>query len=318
MERIVIAMCTLGRPQMLRAALASLVRQEVPEGTRIHLLVVENAPELSIAPILAGFRETSITAETEPRRGIANARNRALDCALGMGADWIAFIDDDEEAAPDWIARLHAGAVARRLDLCGGIVWPKPPGQPLTMTEQMVMSGLRFRGARGHRRHLRRIARGGDARDLYATSNWLCRAEKLRETGLRFNEALGTGGGEDMQFSRDAIAQGWKLGRIADAHVEETIPKARLAPSYIFQRARDAERSHFQVGFIHASRGHHARRTAVYALGKWLRGLLNLAAIPVLGGRGLVEGLSALGAGLGRIEGFLGRKSERYLRVDGN
>ncbi|MFC7705113.1 glycosyltransferase family 2 protein [Plastorhodobacter daqingensis] len=318
MTLIVIAMCTLGRPQMLKAALASLVVQEVPEGTRLRLLVVENAPELSIQPVLDAFPGAGIVAVTEPQRGIAAARNRALETALEMGADWIAFIDDDEEAHPDWIARLYAGATQRDLDLAGGIVWPKLPGGALNITQKMVFDGLQFRAARSHRRHVRRIARGGDATDLYATSNWLCRATRLHEDGLRFDVRLAAGGGEDMLFSQQAIGRGWRLGRILDAVVEETVPQARLLPAYVFQRARDAERSHFQAGFTKASRGRHAMRTTVYAFGRGFRGVANLLAIPVLGGRGLVEGLSALGAALGRIEGFFGRKSERYRRIEGS
>ena len=60
----------------------------------------------------------------EPVRGIARARNRSLELATG---EYIAFIDDDEEAAPDgsvlWQEVVRCGAE-------GGVgpVLPSVPG----------------------------------------------------------------------------------------------------------------------------------------------------------------------------------------------
>ena len=42
----------------------------------------------------------------EQERGTSFARNRAITTALAQGAEWIAFIDDDDRPRPDWLAHV--------------------------------------------------------------------------------------------------------------------------------------------------------------------------------------------------------------------
>ena len=56
------------------------------------------------------------------KAGIPAARNAALEAAKSISPDWIAFIDDDEVAPRDWIARLHAVAVHYGADVTSGWV----------------------------------------------------------------------------------------------------------------------------------------------------------------------------------------------------
>ena len=75
-------MLTYHRPDDLRAALPLLLEQVSEAGDdRVHadLLVVDNDPEGSAEPIVAGHRHPRLRYVVEPRPGIAAARNRALD-----------------------------------------------------------------------------------------------------------------------------------------------------------------------------------------------------------------------------------------------
>ncbi len=63
----------------------------------------------------------------QPQRGIPQARNAALDAARELGATHVAFIDDDETAAPDWLAALWAAMVESGADAvlgCTRYIYP--------------------------------------------------------------------------------------------------------------------------------------------------------------------------------------------------
>jgi glycosyltransferase involved in cell wall biosynthesis len=78
--------------------------------------------------------ESGIHFISEPLRGVSNVRNRALrEC----GTEWIAFLDDDAIAEPDWLERI-LGTIRehdQRAHAIGGRVvpiWeaPRPPWLP--------------------------------------------------------------------------------------------------------------------------------------------------------------------------------------------
>ena len=78
---------------------------------RLSIIIVDNDPAggaLDQATWCMTAAPFDVRYVHEPRRGIATARNAAIDAAIAAGADWIAFIDDDEWAAQDWIANLMA------------------------------------------------------------------------------------------------------------------------------------------------------------------------------------------------------------------
>src|SRR5262249_52764218 len=59
----------------------------------LFTIVVDNRPELNNRPIVQEFRAVYVH---EPRRGIAHARNVAVEAAPKLEADFVAFTDDCE------------------------------------------------------------------------------------------------------------------------------------------------------------------------------------------------------------------------------
>lgn len=96
---ITAAICTRERPDDLRRALDALTRMEV-KGAGI--LVIDNCPATdatrAVAAAFPGVRYIM-----EPRKGLNNARNRALREA---GTDIVAFIDDDAVADRFWLRAI--------------------------------------------------------------------------------------------------------------------------------------------------------------------------------------------------------------------
>lgn len=105
----------------------------------LHIIVVDNEPEPNNVAVVVGVACSSpieMRYVHTPKRGIAAARNAALDAAIGICADWIAFIDDDEVVKPDWITDLRAGEYREAPILLGAIVHKCPGPAPFWATEK--------------------------------------------------------------------------------------------------------------------------------------------------------------------------------------
>ena len=111
-----VCIATYRRPRGLARLLESLMRQKLPPGLSLEIVVVDNDASGSALSVADARREGPhpVRYFVEPRRNIAHARNCALREALGR---WIAFIDDDEVAGEDWIASYWA--MSERFDADG-------------------------------------------------------------------------------------------------------------------------------------------------------------------------------------------------------
>src|SRR5438309_10345348 len=99
MRSVAVCALTFHRPAGLARLLAGLDGLEDPAGARFFVLIVDNDPEGSGRVVVEEAQRTSrhpIVYEIEPERGIPFARNRGVERAAELGADFIAFIDDDE------------------------------------------------------------------------------------------------------------------------------------------------------------------------------------------------------------------------------
>ncbi|CAN5259808.1 hypothetical protein BH20GEM2_BH20GEM2_15320 [soil metagenome] len=128
-DDITVAICTRDRPEQLRRALASLLRQTAAPA---EIVVVDNAPasDATRQLIAAEFPEVHYVCEAIP--GLNFARNRALANAAG---EIVAFIDDDAVADPNWIASTQKTfRESPTVAICTGRVDPlvlDTPGQRL-------------------------------------------------------------------------------------------------------------------------------------------------------------------------------------------
>jgi succinoglycan biosynthesis protein ExoM len=101
-----VAIPTQRRPEGLARAVRSVFRQSELDLSKLELVIVDNDAAGSAAAMarqLAAEAPFAVRYVHEPAAGVANARNAALAAAHG---ELIAFIDDDEEAAPGWLAAL--------------------------------------------------------------------------------------------------------------------------------------------------------------------------------------------------------------------
>lgn len=297
-----VCVCTHDRLSVL-TTLESLAVQALPPGLAMRVIVADNNRlPLSRAPIEAAARRLALDLVYvhAPADNISIARNA---CLAAARAPWIAFIDDDEVAAPDWLAPLVAAGGGRDVVLAPVRALYPAPGTPRWMIEGDFHST-------GHG--------PTDRADKGYCGNVLLRRAFVEANGARFDPALGRIGGEDTQFFRWLHARGARFARIDDALVYEEAGAERATLAWLLKRR-------YRTGQIHlllAEGGAAARRRiAAGALAKlvasggmaalsvadrrraagWLlRGAFHAGVVAAWAGRSVATGYGAAGAGQGQ------------------
>ena len=189
-----VCICTFQRPE-LAAALKSIADQKLPVGHTVRVIVVDNDIEPSARATVASWGAGQNISEFvhylhAPGRNISVARNACLDYAEG---DWIAFLDDDETASPEWLAALISKAGEG--DIIFGPV-------------QAVYSAHAPGWLRKGDFHSARVAYRNRRIDTGYAGNVLMRRGAVEAANIRFDLASGVSGGEDTLFFGKLAAAG--------------------------------------------------------------------------------------------------------------
>jgi glycosyltransferase involved in cell wall biosynthesis len=229
---------TCQRPEGLERLLEGLASQEFTERPPlVKVLIVDNNPDASARSICEEWRDrlgVALTYVHEPRPGIAVARNRALE-SVDRDTEWIAFIDDDEVPASDWLECLLQGQRDFDADVVSGLVLPYFPTPP----PPWVRRGRFFDMVR---------RRTGSHLSQSQTNNVMFRAAIVRELDLRFEERFVYG--EDTVFFRMVADAGYSIVRVNEARVDEWIAEERLT-IYREVMSRPWERARFVGKLAH-------------------------------------------------------------------
>ena len=225
----VVCIPTFRRPTGLKKTLESLVAQTGVNNFAV--VVVENDAEklegrqvadaVFAAQMLTGF------CVVEPTQGNCSAINTAFRTAREHfpTADFFLMIDDDEEAAPTWLAHMIDTARSSGADLVGGPVVRRFERDAPPSLEQ-------------HPLFYSTITRSGETASLHGTGNCLIRRKVLETFGEptldpRFNFL----GGGDMDFFTRCQLAGFKSYWNADAKVFETVPAQRTRARWVLRRS---------------------------------------------------------------------------------
>ncbi|MCB1498657.1 MAG: glycosyltransferase family 2 protein [Bauldia sp.] len=315
---IVVAAPTCRRPKMLGDLLESFARMEPPATGSVTFLIVDNGPDAPVADVVAAFGARSgldLRYALETEAGIPFARNRALDEAEAIGADFVAFVDDDEFVAPDWMLRLAAHQQAKGSHLVGGPV-RLAPQENAGFVGRLIERGVRRRYERKEAKNARRQREGRDGGVTIITNNWLGDLAWMRKVGLRFDVALRYSGGSDTALYHKAKSLGAETSWCPDAIVYETVPPERMSLAYQYRRARDQAATSFWRKDAKERRS--AAVNVATAAGKVILGGFLVAVSPLTLGHTLVDGVRLVGYGLGYGRAMAGRKSRHYEVLQGH
>lgn len=220
--RVAVLVATYRRPEHMSELLPLLVAEvEALPGARLVVVDNDTTPTARalVEPWTVGHPVVYVH---EPRPGIAAARNRGLDEA--MGDDLVVFIDDDERPLPGWLA--HLVSTHRRFGQAG-VVGPVLAEVPEPVDPWVVAGGW-FRRASHPTGTLVPVA---------ATNNLLLDARALRAWGVRFDDAFGLSGGSDTVLSLEIGRRGGQFVWCDEAEVRDLIPAARARREWVRKRS---------------------------------------------------------------------------------
>lgn len=225
-----VAFCiaTLRRPAQLAALLDALAHLDVNGAGEVLLAIADNDAAGSARATMDNARlALPVAYDVVPERNISLARNRAVRMALDRGADWLAFIDDDEVPHRDWLAELLRVQRESNADVVTGPVVARVPDA----TPRWIRSAFT---------RDRRVPSGTRVPMAETANALVSRAvvEKvLAATNGPFEPQFGLSGGGDSRFFLRARLGGARIVWAANAIVEEDVPPSRARLSWVLRRA---------------------------------------------------------------------------------
>jgi succinoglycan biosynthesis protein ExoM len=224
-QHISVCICTFKRAGLLRRLLERLNNLRTDGLFTYSVVVADNDSLRSAEQVVAAFSSTNhlpVTYCNEPQQNIALARNKALEHAEG---NFIAFIDDDEFPVDDWLCNLFKAYMTYGVDGVLGPVKPHFDSAP----PRWVEKGKFFE---------RQTYSSGSEMDwTHARSgNVLFKRDILGTVKTPFRSEFDTAG-EDVDFFRRMMEQGYKFVWCNEAVVYEEVPSSRCNRTYLLRRA---------------------------------------------------------------------------------
>lgn len=244
-----IVVCTYDRPAHLARTLRSCLDQRNTLGLSIELVVIDNHPSGSAGPVceaLADGDAWPIRYLTDLTRNMATLRNRGFSEARGA---WLAFIDDDEIADPDWSDALVGAARETDADIVVGprlaaFEGGKPPAYDPTgaqFTRDLHLPDLA---------EIELTAPSGKPRYGLGTGNSLFNLARCYIPGHGpMRESFGDAGGEDAELFVRLHRSKRRIIWTTRALVTETVPIHRTLPAYRLVRTR-RETQHYVTIYL--------------------------------------------------------------------
>lgn len=221
-DLVLVAICTKDRPVELARCLQGLAALDY--GGAWSVLVVDNSPVGSAkSPAESAQGLPALQYVGVPVGGLAVARNRAIEVARVLGADSLAFIDDDEVPEPNWLNSL-----VRASGLWPGAVITGPVVPECETAPPAWDPDLSYFTRANHQ--------DGDLVDLVGIGNALLPG-RLLELGISFDPAFEYYG-EDTEFLLRWKDLGGDIRWTSAAVVREWILPERLDVDFPRQRAK--------------------------------------------------------------------------------
>jgi len=264
-EILSIVICTFNRAQYLAECLDSLLSQTIDIDC-FPVIVVDNNSTDDTRDIVEGYRKRipQIRYIFEPEQGLSFARNKGFREAE---TEWVAYLDDDAKAFPDYLERIVAAINLNKYDCIGGIFHPwYKYGKPKWYKDRYASNIGTLENPEGQR-----YAPGG---------NMIIRREILVELG-GFSDQIGMTGqrisyGEETRLQIAMAKIGYTFGLDESIQIEHLVARYKLSVWWLTKSAFAIGRDSWGA-FMTSPAVARAARTLAYAAYVFIRSLIKNA-----------------------------------------
>lgn len=228
MNKIVIAIPTYKRPDMLLDLLGSIVKCHIDNSliSEINIIVVDNDKDKTAENATTNFvfsnpEIKNITYHNYIEKGLSNVRNEMLRKAFELTPDFIVFIDDDEFVTTEWLNELVKTIINNDADLARGPVFARmaentPKDIACWFTREDFPNNKRL--------------------FTLASGNLIMRRLSLQKFDVWFDKRFNSTGSEDSFFGIQLLKKNAKIYWAANAIAYETIPESRTTLNWLIKR----------------------------------------------------------------------------------
>lgn len=235
---ITVAICTYNGAEDVPLVLDRLRAQEEVDDIQWEVLVVDNNSTDATGAVVREEqgdwgREAPLRYAFEGRQGKSYALQTAIEEARGT---WVAFLDDDNLLAPNWVAAAHRfGKAHPQAGAFGGQIhglYKKEPSKSFGLVKPLF--------ALNERPEEVCYSDGGYLELTAPGAGLVVRREAWEEsvsgTGLRLKGPLGQERhqvGEDFEIQWRLYQNGWEIWHNPRMHLDHKIPTERLEEDYL-------------------------------------------------------------------------------------
>lgn len=230
-----IVICTFNRQNLLKRALESIAALVDPGGVHVSIIVVDNSDDSNAFAAAESMRavlpwDLHIVAAHPPN--ISVARNAGV--AAAGDAEIVAFVDDDQQLAPNWLVAVSRAVRELPHDAFLGPVDADFESPNLAGKTAHALFSRQLDRPTGHDL----IAMGPQKTKVIAlaTNNAIFRRKTTLTDDVCFDPSFGNGGGEDYDLFCRLQRRGRRFAWLADARAAEHVPASRCNPDYLARR----------------------------------------------------------------------------------
>jgi glycosyltransferase involved in cell wall biosynthesis len=295
-----VVICTRNRAGQLAQMLEVFKNLHIPSGVQWEMVVVDNGSTDDTAQVIESFSTTlPMRRVFEPKAGLSNARNAAVDAVKGL---YILWTDDDVIVDPEWLSAYHrASKTWPDAAVFGGkVVCDFEEPSPIWFKKSAEHLGDLL-AARDFGDKPLPLAKYGDPTPYGA--NYAIKTKEQRQH--LYDPSLGVApnrrwGGEETAVISAMLRDGAEGWWVPDAIVHHQIPTSRQTIEYIFQyyEACGELRAHNAL-----SKGQeNNKRYVVRACFVFACAFVRFAIMYTLNQKAWVKALSIVALHLGRIK----------------
>lgn len=230
----------------ISAVLEKLRLQTGTEQISWEIIVVDNNSTDRTAEVISNWQQqwdfqSPLRYVFEPQQGIAFARQRGVETALG---EFVGFLDDDNFPYPDWLIQSYLfGKEHSKAGAYGGQNHPRYEVDPPPSFKRIQgFLAIRESGDKPFLFSPEKLQLPAGAGLVVRRQAWLDHVPALlKNTG---------GGGDDYEISLNLYKAGWEIWYNPKMHLDHDIPARRFDKNYLLSLARSYGSKSYQLRML--------------------------------------------------------------------